>query len=116
LSVWTAAASHLLPLLTDSATIISRTYTDDGALGGVWVETESAPVKCLLDRTGAISMEAVQSGALMSVERFQVALPLGTTVQPKDRLKIRGVLYEIVGSNQDQTTAAILALELQRVQ
>jgi len=115
-SVWTAAASHLLPLLTDTATIISRTFTDDGALGGVWAETESALVPCLLDEMGSFSFEVVQSGALKSVTRFRCAFALGTVVKPKDRLRIKGTLYEVVETNADQTTAAILAVQLQRVQ
>jgi hypothetical protein len=115
MTVFTAAASYLLPLLTDVAVRQRSILTPDEALGETVTWEDSDPLPCLLDQTPALAAESVAAGALRSVERWQVAFALGTDILPADRLVINGGTYEVTGTNAGQTTAALLAADIVRV-
>lgn len=101
---------HKQTAMPDQAIILTRTLTTDGRGGQTASYTESQTVACRIafySNRPALP-DAGITGQVKAAEKYLVSLPVGTEISATDRLKIKGVTYEILSPNDDGQSADAL--------
>lgn len=101
---------HEQTAMPDTAIILTRTLATDGRGGQTASYTESQTVACRIafySNRPALP-DADVTGQVKAAEKYLVSLPVGTEINATDRLKIKGVTYEILSPNDDGQSADAL--------
>lgn len=102
-------------LLTDVAEVRRRgTVVDDGMGGGEGTVATVATVACHLQQRD-VAPESVAAGRIMARSTWEVYLPVGTDVRPRDVLRISGSDYELGDDDDDRTSGVVLKVHARRV-
>lgn len=102
-------------LLTGTAAIRRVTgSTSDGMGGRVPVWTTVATVACSLQQRD-VPPEAVTAGRSMARSVWEVYLPAGTDVRPRDVLRIAGHDYALGDDDDDRTDGLVLKVHAARL-
>lgn len=107
LSLMRSAQERLMP---DTATILERTLTADGRGGKTATYAERATVKCRLAFYGNRPTYPDNSNGefVKSPEKYLLSLPVGTEIATTDRIKVKGVTYEILSPSDDGASSDAL--------
>jgi head-tail adaptor len=92
--------------LTDTATIQTRSLTNDGAGNAVEAYSGSTTVACRLrfDSGGKPAFPKQRSGEQAQPQQLWiVTLPYNASVNETDRLTINGEIYEVVTANEQRS-------------
>lgn len=93
--------------MPDTATIFRRvmvdndrggaraTYNDDSA--------ETTPCRMAFYSSRPMMTDNDRGGRIEAAERYLFTVPLGLGLNPYDRLKVNGVMFEIISATDDQT-------------
>lgn len=82
-------------MIGETVTIVRRTASGRDTHGNTqWSATEIDVERCAVWPTGSTEQEQGQD---QTSERVTVWCPYGTTVLPTDRMRVRGLLYDVTG-------------------
>lgn len=107
LNLMRSAQERLMP---DTATILERTLTADGRGGKTATYTERATVKCRIQFNSyrPVMPDGDGAGFVKNSERYLLSLPVGTEIATTDRIKVKGVTYEILSPSDDGSSSDAL--------
>jgi hypothetical protein len=83
--------------MADTAEIVRPTLVSDGMGGQVESEVVVATVPCAVGPMQATPVEQAWAEQVQARTLYAIALPLGTVVEPRDRLVVNATMvYEVV--------------------
>jgi hypothetical protein len=113
--------SRQLRLMTDQATILRTTKSQDSSGGEVDVLTSMGPYRCRLTTKRVTPIERVEGGRIEAVTLYTAYLPHGTDVLPADQMIVteadtgRSQTLEVTDHTDYATDGASMAVSLRLV-
>lgn len=109
----TSMRAEMTASFPDTATIRRNNPTSDGQGGqrDSWADAGTAACRLLPANPG----EPLEGGRIVAVTDWVALLPHGTSVTAKDRLRVGGVDYEILGTDSASSEPVMLELRVRRL-
>lgn len=97
-------------LMPDTATILRRSLAADGRGGKTATYTAQGDVKCRLAfYSNRPAYPDNGNGEFVKTpEKYLLSLPVGTEIYATDRIKVKGVTYEILSPSDDGSSSSAL--------
>lgn len=97
-------------LMPDTATILRRSLAADGRGGKTATYTAQGEVKCRIQFNSyrPVMPDGDGAGFVKNSERYLLSLPVGTEIYATDRIKVKGVTYEILSPSDDGASSDAL--------
>lgn len=110
------AAQALVGTLFDRTGIVfENSPASDGMGGSTANYVEGSPIACHLQPSKRLATETVEGGAETALDRWAIAIPVGTNISVSDRIQIDSIFYEVIGHDAGKSFGTEIMLDCLRV-
>jgi hypothetical protein len=110
-----AAQAEVQAFFDQSGTVWTHGWASNGAGGLIASYTAGATVACIMRPSKRIATETLEAGATTSRDRWDIGIPVGTTISTQDRFEVDGIFYEVLGHDVDKSYPGEIILDCLRV-